>query len=251
MNQNSDADQILLARISDMKQSAQQGYSCRKTAFLDEHQRAIAHSCVKKNDGYNYRFFGGHEDATRTRLVVASDYIECEDEVFEICPVTFTYRKQDDLTHRDFLGSLMALGIKREAVGDIVVLDGKTVVFVSDKVLTLVLEITKVGRIGVLATKGIPTDFAVKQEFDEISGSVSSLRLDCVVAFACRLSREKASALIKGATVFLNHIEQLSISKNVSPGDVFSVRGYGKFMLTEEITQTKKGRYFIRINKFK
>ena len=251
MNQNSDADQILLARISDMKTSATAGYSCRKTAFLDEHQQAVVNGSIRQNDGYNCRFFGGYEGAVRKRLVITSDYIECEDELFEICAVTFTYRKQDNLTHRDFLGSLMALGIKREAVGDIVVLDAKTVIFVSDKVLTPVLEITKVGRTGVLATEGIPTDFAVKQEFDEISGSVSSLRLDCIVAFACRLSREKASALIKGATVFLNHIEQLSISKNVLPGDVFSVRGYGKFMLTEEITQTKKGRYFIRINKFK
>ncbi len=251
MLQNSDADQVLLARVSDMKQSAQQGYSCRKTAFLDEHQCAILKGSLKQNDGYNYRFFGGYEGATRTRLVITSDYIECEDEFFEICAVTFTYREQDNLTHRDFLGSLMALGIKRETVGDIVVLGGKAVVFVSDKILTPVLEIKKIGRVGVLVTQGIPTDFAVKQEFEEISGSVSSLRLDCIVAFACRLSREKASALIKSATVFLNHIEQLSISKNVSPGDVFSVRGYGKFMLTHEITQTKKGRYFIRINKFK
>ncbi len=251
MSQNSDADQVLLARVSDMKQSATAGYSCRKTAFLDEHQQAVVKSSLKKNDGYNYRFFGGYEGATRTRLVVTSDYIECEDELFEVCPVTFTYRKQDNLTHRDFLGSLMALGIKRETVGDIVVLSGMAVVFVSDKVLAPVLEITKIGRTGVLATGGIPTDFAVEQAFEQLTGSVSSLRLDCIVAFACRLSREKASALIKSATVFLNHIEQLSISKNVSPGDVFSVRGYGKFVLTEEITQTKKGRYFIRINKFK
>jgi RNA-binding protein YlmH len=156
------------------------------------------------------------------------------------------------LSHRDFLGALLSLNIKRETIGDILVGDSNAVVFVTNTVAPLILsEITKIGRVGVKVSDSVLDVLPIREEFEDIFGTVSSLRLDSVVSVMTGLSREKASEIILAKRVSLNHFECTSVSKTLKQADVISIRGYGRFILNEASGLTKKGRIKVNIKKYK
>ena len=146
----------------------------------------------------------------------------------------------------------MALSIKRETIGDILVKDGEAVVFTTETVSQMIVsDITKIGRVGVRVSREFVTPFPFVQEFEISEGTVSSLRLDCVVAFITNLSREKSAALITAKNVSINHFECTDLSKNLCAGDTVSIRGYGRFVLDEIGSLTRKGRTKIIVKKYK
>ena len=179
----------------------------------------------------------------------------CEDYItddFPITCLTFTFRKEDRLTHRDFLGSFMAMRLKRETIGDIITADGIAQAFVTEVAAKLILSsVSKIGRVGVKVSDSEPFSIEVRQEFQEISGTVASLRLDCIVSAAAKISREKAAVLIRSDRVSLNHFPAASVSREVSEGDIISVRGCGRFILDKINGTTKKGRIHISLRKYK
>lgn len=146
--------------------------------------------------------------------------------------MVFNYREADKPSHRDFLGAVMSLEIKREMIGDILVGGKRTVIFVLNTVAPLVEEISRVGRCGVRVTRDFCIEDIPQRQFDEISATVSSLRLDAVLSAALRLSREKTQELIKSKGVTLNHVITYEPSEKMSESDVFSVKGAGKFELS-------------------
>ncbi|MGN1037007.1 MAG: YlmH/Sll1252 family protein [Ruminococcus sp.] len=166
--------------------------------------------------------------------------------------LTFVYRKSDVLTHRDFLGSLMALRLKRETVGDIVVSEGKTQIFVTDTASKLICStVGKIGRTGVKIYDDMPFDIVKKQEFQDICGTVASMRADSVISLALRISREKSAQLIRNTGIQINFTPVFSVSYEMKCKDVFSVKGYGKFIIDEISGISKKGRLHIAVKKYK
>ena len=103
---------------------------------------------------------------------------------------------------------------------------------------------------------GVKTRFADgealsrEDKFSEITATVASLRLDCIISAALKVSREKAAALIRSGSVSVNHGITESVSENVSEGSVLSVRGSGRFILSEIGGSTKKDRIHITIKKY-
>ena len=165
--------------------------------------------------------------------------------------LTFTYRSEDKLTHRDFLGSFMAQQLRREVIGDIVVGEGVAQAFVTDVAARLIgSSVTKIGRVGVKLTDDEPFRLENAQKFQEISGTVASLRLDCAVGLAAHLSREKAAVLIRSDKVDVNHFTVSSVSHELKEGDILSVRGCGRFVLSRIDGSTKKGRIHINLRKY-
>lgn len=145
----------------------------------------------------------------------------------------------------------MGLMIKREAIGDILVGEGLSVLFVTEPVAGVVLgELLKVGSCGVSCEQGLPDELPSAHQYRSIGGTVSSLRLDCVVALLTNLSREKASQLIRSGLVSKNAQPMDSISKEVAEGDKLSIRGYGKFLVGSAGTVTKKGRIHLECKKY-
>jgi RNA-binding protein YlmH len=165
--------------------------------------------------------------------------------------VTFVYRKEDKLTHRDILGSLMAQQMKREVVGDIVAEEGIAQTFLTDVAAKLITgSVSKIGRVGVKTETGRPFELENAQKFQDISGTVASLRLDCIVSLAAKLSREKAAALIRTDKVDVNHLTADSLSHELKEGDILSIRGCGRFILSGINGETKKGRIHIILKKY-
>lgn len=251
LNNITDEDRTLLSRVLDWAETAEEKYVTRCSFFMDERQCGQCEQVLRSVKYENYMLWGGYENAEREMLCVYPPYSEDIKENFPIVPVTFVYRKEDRLSHRDFLGSLMALQIKRECVGDILVGEGSTAVFLKDTVAQDVLSsLHKIGRVGVKTETGFDINSAPKTEFREISGTVASLRADSVISLALRISREKASTLIIGGSAEINHLKTESPKKIMETGDKFSVRGYGKFLLRSIDGTSKKDRLHITVCKY-
>lgn len=253
-------EMLLASKTQDMAMRVERSAVAKYSFFLNEREQAIAKAVLLQQGvrTESYCFFGGYDAAERVVLGVFPDYFSVSNEdagagalAFPIVPITFSYRKADKLSHRDFLGSLMALQLRRETVGDILVGDGLAVAFVYQTIAATILDsIIKIGSTGVSLKEGIPQELPCNTDFAEIEGTVASLRLDAVLSLATALSRERAADLIKGGSVQLNHTYCENASASVREGDGFSVRGFGRFSLTKLGNVSKKGRTHITVRKY-
>lgn len=243
-------DKLFSAKINDLFSISQNRNIVRFSSFLDEKEQYLAEN-IAKFKGQEYMLFGGCENAVRKVLGVFPDYMRSHESEFPITAVTAEYKSEYSLTHRDFLGSLMALQIKREAVGDIVVGKGKAVIFLLNKIAPAVMsELIKVGRVGVKLSEGIGNFEMPEQRFESIIGSVCSARLDSVTALLTGISREKAAALIKSGGVCLNYREELSVSRMLCDSDIISIRKYGKYIFRGAVGVSKKNKLRIACDKY-
>ena len=247
----SEEDSFLAGSIADRIEAAVHKDRTGFTCFLSEGRAELAKSIAAAYRFERYMLWGGYEDAGRVMLGAFSDYEEPDAESFPLTALTFGFRKQDGLTHRDVLGSLMGLGLTRDSVGDILVSGDRAVAFMTDVAAeTARRELAKIGRAGVAITEGFDPESLPKRGFAEIKGTVSSLRADCVVALAVRCSRTKAEQLIAQGAVSVRGNELSSGAKKLSGGDTFTVRGSGKYILDSVGGSTKKERTYITIKKF-
>lgn len=232
--------------ILDLIEIGEKIHSSRFSYFLTDREQQLA-CLAARSAGAGFDLWGGYESASRRMF---SSPPACRDD-YPLESVTFLYRSRDKLTHRDFLGSLMSLGVQRDQIGDIAVSDGGAVIFISKNIsLPVLSEIDKVGNVGVKVKSGIGIEIP-EQEFEEIAAVVSSSRIDSIVAAACALSREKAALIVRSGGVVVNGVEICSPAKNLDVSDIFSIRGYGKFIFSRLGDETKKGKYHIVINKYK
>ena len=245
----SDEDRLTLRHVLDIARRSEQSYHPLYSAFLDDRQLAFCEAALKSEWAGSFVTLGGYTEAERRVICFGvSDESEAD---LPFQAIVFNYPENAGLSHRDFLGSLMALGIKRELLGDILVGKNRTTVFVLDSVVLPVSQMTKVGSCGVRISYDFTDADIPMQEYDEIHSTVASLRLDAVISTGLRMSREKASELIKSKGVMHNRVMTFSPSERVEEGDRFSVRGFGKLMLSEVGDRSKKDRLFITIRKFR
>lgn len=247
-----DEQQLLISRIDDMVRLAEKTYSARFTKFLTEAEYALAEKYMKYAAVGKYMFFGGYDDAQRVMLGVFGQYDEPSERDFPISIVKFSGRMAGTLTHREYLGSLMALGIERSLTGDIVIGEDCAYAMLSPAAADMaVMQIEKIGRAGVKCGYAPEGEVIVRHDsFSEISATVASLRLDSVLSAAIRLSREKSAQLIRSGAVSVNHGVTESVSEILDEGDVLSVRGHGRFILSEVGDRTKKDRIHITVKKY-
>ncbi len=239
-----EADKILLAHVTDMvKRGAFRSF----TSFLDMRQYTMLTQHLQAG---TYRFYGGYPDAERGMLCIHPADFPPEDEEFPLVCLTITYRQADKLTHRDVLGSIMAQQVQRDTLGDIIVTPGKIQCFATQTAAAVCMQLTKIGRVGVQVTDTLPFSSDYVQEVKELSGTVAAPRLDAVLRTALNTGRGACADYIRGGLVSLNYMQVQDISCHVAEGDVFSVRGFGKFRVSELSGPTKKGRLHITIEKY-
>ncbi len=185
----------------------------------------------------------GNED----ELYYSEDFpIDC----IEILPLNRKFA--EELSHRDYLGALMNLSIEREHIGDIVIKEDRAFIFVTKKMSAFICEnLTKIRHTSVKCNvcefPGADSLFSLEKR-DIIS---SSLRADCVICAVYNLSRSTADSLFSAKKVFINSAQCENTSKLLKNGDTVSVRGFGKFIMGEEYSATKKGRLKIKVEIYK
>ena len=156
----------------------------------------------------------------------------------------------DELTHRDYLGALMSLGIERSVLGDIMQEGHTAYLYCKEGMADYIIEnLTSVKHTSIRIERA-EESVEIAPAFEEITGSVAAPRLDSVIALAFHGSRSSLSGLIEGGKVFVNSRLVESNSYQLKDGDIVSVRGCGKFIFKETMRTTKKGRVYISLNKY-
>lgn len=244
------------ARIEDMCALAAKRGRPVYSQFLNDREQFEAQRILSRRSGIEAVLWGGN-DACARRILRVTDgeaFLPEDRSDFPIYALSISFRKADKPGHRDFLGSFMGLGIKRETVGDIFVGEGNAAVFCTKTARDMISDgLLTVGRVGVSVTDGLTDDaLAVIKpvSFEEITLTVASERADCVVSGITGLSREKTAAFIRSGGFLLNYGECTDVSRNVTDGDILTVRGHGKFAVSGEAGTTKKGRVKLSIKKY-
>lgn len=171
----------------------------------------------------------------------------------QIIEIILPNELQGNYTHRDYLGGLMKLGIKREKIGDIIVFNEGANIIVLNEILDFVnSNITSLTRFGKSLIQIRKIEELHKQEIktEEIQIIVSSLRLDNVVSELIKTSRVKAEEVIIASRVFINFENILKTSKILKEEDIITIRGKGRFKIQEVIGSTKKGRLIVKVEKY-
>ncbi|AVQ95402.1 hypothetical protein DRA42_03590 [Ethanoligenens harbinense] len=242
-------DSLLFARADDALRAVGR-YAARFVGFLDEREQAavLRHLSAKHADA-SFLLWGGYADAERRMLGVFPQEEVPDGAAFPITAVQIIW-KGAELNHRDFLGALLSLGLKREKVGDLVVRSNDCVAFLENAVAAFVRSnLSRVGRIGVSCE---PYEGDVRREahFAEIGGTVASERLDCVVAALTGCSRTQAEDGITAGRVALDFRTVTDRACRVPPGASLSIRGCGRFVVDELGPPTRKGRLRFAARKY-
>ncbi|WP_077211451.1 RNA-binding protein [Bacillus dakarensis] len=235
-------------QVLQWKMNVEDTYSPKLTDFLDPREQEIVRTIIGSQGVVKVEFFGGAADCERKRAFVFPEYIEAEQEDFRIVLFEIEYPKKFvTIEHPQVLGSLMSLGLKRSKFGDILTEDSTIHFFVNEEVSDYIkLQLTSIGRSSV-SLKELPLNQAigVKSSWQEMTTTVSSLRLDALVSAIYNISRQKSQTLIGQGLVKLNwtSIENPAVECGVA--DVLSVRGHGRAKLISIEGKTKKDKWRI------
>lgn len=249
-------ERVALARVLDQMERTQNRSIPCATQFLSPAQRAAAEPLLAASGHPRHTFFGGYEGAERTVCAFLPDWLEAEDWQSDaenpIGAVECAFPKDADLSHRDILGGLMGIGLTREKVGDILVLEDRAQIVALKEAIPIILsQFDQAGRYRLRLTEiplsGLaPAPVQVKL----VKDTVAALRLDAVLSSGFSISRGKAADFISGGRVSVNHRECLKTDKTMAEGDILTCRGLGKCVLTKVGGQSKKGRIIIELERY-
>ena len=195
--------------------------------------------------------YGGYDMAERVVAGFGED-IENSDFPIKCLVISPVMRKfADKLSHRDFLGSLMNLGIKREMLGNIIVSDNCGYLLCLEQIADYIknnLTRIKHTSVSVKEVDSLPENIIKEPEPVELV--VSSLRLDVLISAVYKLSRSEASKLFSSGKIFVNSKLTENTSYQLKENDIISVRGFGRFIFSEQLRKTKKDRLIVEIRKY-
>ena len=244
---------MLQKRLIELSKIAYQRGIVTFSDFLNLNELNILHTIPKTELHSSYVTFGGYDYSERQMVAFLPDALCYEYEypisVIKISPLQKKF--SDTLSHRDYLGAILNLGIERCKMGDILVEEHSAILFIHQSLENFITEeLTRIKHTSVMATIEDMQSFHYEPKTKEIKGSVSSLRLDSLLALAFSSSRSKLVAFIEGGKVYVNGKLITSNGYQVKENDIVSVRGLGRFRYLETMSQTKKGRYYVTLELF-
>ena len=251
----SPADKKWVAYFDSLLKKAIEGHVELCTPFADPRQQQMAGDIARLYPEIKCSFWGGIPEAERARVCV-SPFSEMKTAPHQqvCCLVVRGKFPENTLTHRDFLGAVLGLGIRREMVGDIFYHgDDKAFILLSADLGPFVLQhLHDVGRYSVdvsqLELEALSQELPPRR-VKEIKGTVPSMRLDVVVGLGFGFSRSKTAPLIKGGQVKVNHQIVNQPSRPVMVGDMISLAGKGRIEVISSQGKTRKGRTHLLIHR--
>lgn len=245
-------EQQLEKRLLDLANAAYEKGIPLFSDFLNLNERSIFESVKPKLSYVYFESFGGYKQAERQMVAFLPDapvFLNYPFACVEIRPLQAKF--SEALSHRDYLGAILAAGIERCKLGDVLVEEQGAYVFVQKKLADyLCQELTQVRRtsVSLRVTEDFPADYEPKSQ--EVKGTVASVRLDSLLSLAFNSSRSSLTGLIEGGKVFVNG--KLITSNGYAPkeGDMISVRGMGRFTYVSAGGQSKKGRSYVTVKRY-
>ena len=238
----------MLSRMCDLAQKAEKSGRYMYSRFLNPGQQMLINS--KSSVLGEVSFFGGYDGADR--CVASFPGESWDEEQYPITALKIVPSGKRVYSHRDYLGSILALGIDRELTGDIIVTEDGAYVFVINDIADFI-EMNLL-RVGSSTVKIIPADNAgelvPERQFKETSATVSSLRFDCVLSAVANKSRAVSASLIGEGLAMVNYDVVKNTSFQIKDKDVIALKGFGKVIVETDGTLTKKGRIHLNFKKY-
>ena len=249
-------DELITARIEDKISQCRDGYYVTSTGLLDTHEQALAIAASRHAAGVRTFMYGGYDEAEWRMLVCVPRDLPLNDEeaaegLLRVLRVRLPAISRE-LSHRDYLGSLLGLGIDRRLTGDILVRpDGADILIVPGIEEFLLKELHRIGSVEVKTEAVSAGELIIPVERVEfIKDSVSSVRLDSIVSSAFRISRGKAAEAVRRGLVSVDHAECVKPDAAVHEGSSIVLKGKGKAVLEETGGESRKGRIRIVIKRY-
>lgn len=251
----SEEERLLLSRVLDKLELTGRRNIPAHTGFLSPHERAGVQALINASGHPRHLFFGGYEGAERTICVFLPDWMEAEDWLAGDVPVRAlraSFPAGSGLTHRDFLGAALGLGLEREKIGDLLVGEAACDLLVLEELAGFLrMNLTQAGRAR-LTVSELPLSALTPPpvQAKTIRDTVATLRLDAVAASGFSIARGKAADAISAGRVQLNHVECVKPDRAVVQGDVISCRGLGRCVVKEVGGPTRKGRIMLVLERY-
>lgn len=241
-------------QVLNWKDYVETQYTLKVTDFLDPREQHILKMLIGEHGEVNYTLFGGAPDVERKRALIFPEYLTPAEDEFQISLFEIHYpTKFVTIEHRQVLGTLMSLGLKRGKFGDILIKEGICQFFAAKEISDYIRSnVETIGRAGVKLTEtDIMNAIPTKELWVEIDLTVSSLRLDTVISGIFHISRQKSQLFIQQGLVKVNWTLTENPSFDCGVGDMISVRGSGRVKILTIEGKTKKEKWRIIVGKQK
>lgn len=252
-------DKMCLSRVLDKIEFSKERGRVAYTDFLDMYQVSLVENFMKKIKFKNYKLYGGYEEAERKILMIYPEQYEKNWQeknstpIVKIVRVILPEEEKGNYTHRNYLGGIIKLGLKREKIGDIIVCEeGADIIVLEDFATILKQQLPSLTRFekSEIILEEIQNLQKKEIKVEEIKIIVPSLRLDNFVSDLAKTSRSKAVQIIDQERVFINGQNETKASKQLKLKDIITIRGKGRFIIKDFAGKTRSGRDVIVVEKY-
>ena len=252
-------DKMCLSQLLDKIELSRNRQKIEYTDFLDMYQVALVENFFRKIKFENYELYGGYKEAERKITIIYPDKYNEEmlkknySKILKVVKIILPEEEKGKYSHRNYLGGIVKLGLKREKVGDIIVSkEGAEIIALTDFSKILSQQLPSLTRFNDsrIIEKEIDELEVQEVNIEEVKIIVPSLRMDNIVSDLIRTSRSKAVEVIRQERVFVNGQNETKPSKMIKIGDKITVRGKGRFVVKQIEGTTRSGRTVLVIEKF-
>lgn len=252
-------DKVFLSKVLDKIKLCNKEEKMQYTDFLDMYQIALVKNYLNKMNIKNFILYGGYEDSERKVLLIYPENcteVKAKEQFNKILKIIRIHLPEEDkgkYSHRNYLGGIVKLGLKREKVGDILVGDeGADILTLADFSTILKEQLPSLNRFEKSNIEERKISEIRKKEIklEVVNIIVPSLRLDNFVSDLAKTSRNKANQIISQERVFINGQLETKNSKQVKLNDIITIRGKGRFVVKEFGGTTRSGRTVVIIEKY-
>lgn len=251
-------EKLVLSKIMDKLNFCETRNKIQVTDFFDFGQKQLVYNFLNSQKFKNYMFYGGFEEAERVIAVFYPEKLEeliqniDFNEYIKAIRITLPNENKGKYIHQNYLGALMKLGLNREKIGDILVDENGADVIIKEDILKfLVINLPELTRFQKSKIEEIRLEELRKAiiKKEKIMITVSSMRVDNIVAELAKCSRNKANELLEQERVFVNYEVIIKATKQIKEDDKITIRGKGRFKINKKVGTTKKDRIILEVEK--
>lgn len=254
-------DRLLVSKLLDKIEFVSQKNTIESTDFLDIHQKNILEKVLVTLKYKNYAIYGGYPNSERTIIILYPQKLEMIFEnnsfdynhMIQIIRIVLPNELRGKYSHRDYLGAIIKIGVKREKIGDILVsADGADIIVkkeISNYLQTSLVELTRFSK-SKISIQNVEEVNITSPKIEIVNIIIPSMRMDSIVSELIKTSRSKANEIINVERVFVNGEMVTKNSKLLKEDDIITVRGKGRFKVKKILNYTKKGNLVLEVEKY-